>query len=147
MSLGYTCGVCNSRREVIDLIDNVFVLIDMRENMVKGDETNKKISRIILEESIFMYWDELKGSIKKMKVVDQCLRNTMFWKIERLQELAVFIGKHLNGRMGPCDFTTFLEDLFDRPNIRKDLLFLRWILSSPARCNQVFMPIEMTNKS
>lgn len=146
MSLGYTCGVCGSRREVIDIIEKIFVLIDMREEM-RGNETNRKIARIILEETIAIYWEELKKSIARMKLIDRCLRDTMFWKIDRLRELALYMGKNLRGDMGPCDLTTFLENFLDRENTRKDLLFLRWILSSPSRCNQVFMPLKNLNKS
>lgn len=133
------CAVC-SEREHLHTVDSMKTLLIIRKNMKRD-----RLSRIILEEAVTLQWGDIVQMIKKMKALDNCLRNTLFWKISRLREMAEFVGNNVRGDTGPCEFVDFIERFFDREETEKDLDFLRWILESPSRCLRVFGSIRPNN--
>ena len=125
-----TCNICSSTAEILSVLDQVLILAKVKET---------DYFRIIIEETVALQWKDIKPIIKKLRYLITCVRNMVIGKVPRIQELIYFIDKWLDKKdIGPCYFSDFLQQLFQRDDLEKDIRFVKWIIESPSRCYRAF---------
>jgi hypothetical protein len=128
------CGICHSRAEIHATLEQIEKLAELRKSY------DNHIGKIVLEESVALQWKDIQKILERSRVVVECLRKTLFWKIPRMRHMTEFVVERLfvDRTMGPCDFADFLQEFMEREQTVGDIQFLKWILLSTSRCARVF---------
>jgi hypothetical protein len=101
--------------------------------------SNNRVARIVLEESIAVYWVELKKTIKQIINIIPYLKTAVIWNIEDMQNLIIYFENNLTDlELSPCNFAIFLEELAKKKQTKYDIKFLKYILSDDIICKKVF---------
>lgn len=129
--------ICDYRNKILNGLD---ALENLREIII----TKNKLARIILEETVSVYWTDIKKSNKVIKKIIPTLQNTLFWKISYIKDLVTLIQNNFNIKIlkSPCSYVDFLELLLHKNNIKEDIEFLKYVFSDNNRCSRVFRKIN-----
>ena len=126
---------------ICDLKDKLIIALNELENMKKMTDTNNHLIRIILEETIALQWPDIKKMIPQLKRIIADTKKTTIFNIPEIRDLLLFTEKFFESRIGPCKFTTFLQELLSRKDIIKNIRFFKWVLSDDSICNRAFRQI------
>lgn len=132
-----TCSICQSSVKIKSVIDHILRLSEAK------DTFKTRLGKILIEEAVVIYWNDIKEVTKNFSVLSECLRKTLYWKIKRMREATKFVESELKeiSPIGPCDFSNFLIKFINRESTIEDLQFLKWVVESPSRCTRVFKVI------
>jgi len=129
-------SICFSKNKILD---GLKALDDIRKIMI----LNNKVARIVLEETIAVKWNEIKKSIKQLKIMLPLFKNTLVWNIPHMKNLIVYTEDNLNQQhISPCMFSDFLEKMLQRKDMAKNIRFLTYVLNDNIRCQRVFGEIK-----
>lgn len=129
--------ICDYRNKILNGLD---ALENLRQIVI----TKNKLARIILEETVYVYWNDIKKSNKVIQKILPTLQNTLIWNISYIKDLVNLIQNNFNIKIlqSPCSYVDFLELLLHKDSIKEDIEFLKHVFSDNTRCSRVFRKIN-----